>query len=162
MQYLPATTTPVIGKFFKSLRKITCSFIFLSTGKNINIDRRAYFGNGSRIKIGDNSGIGPYCHIPNNIIIGSDVMMAPKVTILNTNHVYDKIDVPMRLQKSLTTAQLHIGDDVWIGRNVIILPSVTKIGNGAIVGAGSVVTKNVEEYSIIGGNPAKKIKSRLD
>lgn len=55
---------------------------------------------------------------------------------------------------------MNIGNDVWIGRNVIVLPGVS-IGNGAVVGAGSVVTKNVEKYSIVAGNPARPIRYRF-
>lgn len=57
---------------------------------------------------------------------------------------------------------LEIGNDVWIGSNVTILPSVTKIGDGAVIAAGSVVTKNVESFDVVGGVPAKKIKKRFD
>ena len=57
---------------------------------------------------------------------------------------------------------LEIGNDVWIGADVIILPKVTKIGDGAVIGAGAVVTKNVDPYTIVAGNPARKIRDRLD
>jgi len=161
VQFLPGTTFPLIGNIIRKLRGFTCQFIFQKTGRNINVERKAYFGNGHHLQIGDNSGVGPNCHIPNNVIIGKDVMMAPNVTILNVNHPFKRTDIPMRLQKSTEKSQLNIGDDVWIGRNTIILPSVTQIGTGSIIGAGAVVTKNVEEFSIVGGNPARKIKSRL-
>lgn len=58
--------------------------------------------------------------------------------------------------------QLNIGNDVWIGANAVILPSVKKIGNGAIIGAGAVVTKDIEPYQIVGGVPAHFIKMRFD
>ena len=54
-----------------------------------------------------------------------------------------------------------IGNDVWIGQNVIILPSVSVIGNGAVIGAGSIVTKNVPPFAIVAGNPAKIMKYRF-
>ena len=56
---------------------------------------------------------------------------------------------------------LILGLDVWIGANVIILPSVTFIGNGAVIGAGSVVTKNINNYEVVAGNPAKVLKKRF-
>lgn len=62
----------------------------------------------------------------------------------------------------LERPSLTIGHDVWIGERAIILPSVTSIGNGAIIGAGSIVTKDVEPYSIVAGNPAKKIGKRFE
>lgn len=61
----------------------------------------------------------------------------------------------------LSRTRLVIGHDVWIGLNSVILPSVTRIGNGAIIAAGSVVVKNVEKYAIVGGNPAKLIGYRF-
>lgn len=54
-----------------------------------------------------------------------------------------------------------VGNDVWIGQNVIVLPKCKRIGNGAIIGAGSVVTHNVEPYSIVAGNPAREIRKRF-
>lgn len=63
-------------------------------------------------------------------------------------------------QDTRIRTKLIVGNDVWIGANAIILPNVTEIGDGAIVGAGSIVTKNVPEYAIVGGNPAKLIRYR--
>lgn len=57
---------------------------------------------------------------------------------------------------------LEIGHDVWIGANAIILPGVSRIGNGAVIGAGSVVTKDVGPYEIVAGNPARAIRMRFD
>lgn len=68
---------------------------------------------------------------------------------------------PEKSSISSTSAKRSIGHDVWIGRNALILPKVHKIGNGAIIGAGSVVTHDVEPYTIVAGNPAKLIKYRF-
>jgi serine acetyltransferase len=57
---------------------------------------------------------------------------------------------------------LVIGHDVWIGESAILLPSVSRIGNGAVIGAGSVVTKDVEAYTVVAGNPARKIRDRFN
>ena len=65
----------------------------------------------------------------------------------------------MRYQGGKEVAPVVIGDDVWIGSRVIILPGV-KIGNGSVIGAGAVVTKDVEPYSVVGGVPAKLIRRR--
>ena len=75
------------------------------------------------------------------------------------NHAFDRCDVPMREQGYGPEKTIIIGDDVWIGGHVIILPGVN-IGNGAIVGAGAVVTRDVPEYAVVGGNPAKVIRFR--
>ncbi len=87
-------------------------------------------------------------------------MMAPGVTIVTQNHETSDLSRPMRLQ----TAPKHkvtIGNDVWIGANVIILPGIT-IGNGCIIAGGAVVTKDVPDYADGGGNPAHVIKNRKD
>lgn len=86
-------------------------------------------------------------------------MMGPDVVILLHNHRFDRTDVPMRFQEFSESEPVIIDDDVWIGCRVTILPGV-RIGKGAIIGAASVVTKDVPEYAIVGGNPAKVIKMR--
>ena len=118
------------------------------------------FWKGINIEIGDYSAIGKKCRVPSNIIIGKNVMMAEEVIILNRNHNFDDITIPINKQGYLPRTQLSIGDDVWIGTRVMVLPHVTKIGDGVVIGAGSVVTKNIGDYAIVGGNPAKVIRIR--
>ncbi|MCF8275074.1 MAG: CatB-related O-acetyltransferase [Flavobacteriaceae bacterium] len=157
--YLPRSSSPVLGKTFKIIRYGICKNIFNLCGKHVNVERNAFFGSGKAIKIGDYSGIGYKCKIASNTVIGKYVMMAPEVIIFGTNHNYSDLDKPMCLQGNTELHQTIIGDDVWIGQRSIILPGRC-IGQGAIIAAGSVVTKDVEPYAIVGGNPAKKIKSR--
>lgn len=159
-QYLPKSTTPFVGIIFRKVRAFIGGLIFESTGRSINIENRAYFGSGFRIKIGDYSGIGKRCRVPSNIIIGKNVMMAEEVIILNQNHNFSDISKPMIMQGYGLRSTLEIGDDTWIGTRVIILPNVKKIGSGVIIGAGSVVTKNIPDYAIVAGNPARIIKNR--
>jgi acetyltransferase-like isoleucine patch superfamily enzyme len=111
--------------------------------------------------MGCNSYIGEYSIIGCNekIAIGRDVMIAQSVSIRDTDHVYEQIDIPMN-QQGIITAPVIIDDNVWIGHGATILKGV-HIGTGAIVAAGAVVTRNVEPFSIVGGVPAKKIGSRL-
>ncbi len=78
--------------------------------------------------------------------------------IITNTHNFENCDIPMRTQ-GLKNISVTIEDDVWIGSRVIILPGI-KIGKGSIIGAGAVVTKDVPEYSIVGGVPAKLIRSR--
>lgn len=149
----------VIGRLSKFLRQISCKYIFKATGKDINIEHGASFGSGARIEIGNYSGLGENCKVPDDIKIGRDVMMAPDVLIVGKNHQFENLQIPMRLQGAKDSTPVVIGDDVWIGARVIILPGI-QVGNGAIIGAGSVVTNNVPPYAICAGNPARVIKYR--
>lgn len=117
-----------------------------------------YIGNGTRVRIGK------CCKINEDVFlqgatIGNYVMIAPHVTILRKLHTTDSKEVPMILQGEVEGAIPVIEDDVWIGRNAIILPDV-HIGNGSIVAAGAVVTKDVEAYTVVGGVPAQLIRRR--
>ena len=87
-------------------------------------------------------------------------MMAPEVHIVANNHTFSDTEKPMCFQGSVEgKTPTIIDDDCWIGLRVIMTPGL-HIGKGCILAAGSVVTKDVEPYSIVGGNPAKLIKNR--
>lgn len=141
----------------KYIRRVLASCIINKIGDNVNIEKGAEFS--SEIEIGDNSGIGVNCVLSGKVIIGNNVMMGPEVYIYTVNHSYDRLDIPMINQGYSKMRTVTIGNDVWIGSRVTILPGVD-VGDGAIIGAGSVVTKNVEPYTIVAGNPAKIIKMR--
>ena len=155
--YLPKVQTCHISK---SIRAFIVKFILEECGNNVWIDDRSYFGDGCNRKLGNNSGLGSNSHIGKYTTIGDDVMMGPNVTIITRNHQYQDTTIPMRLQGYQEYKPVIIEDDVWIGREVIILPGV-HIGKGSIIAAGSIVTKNVDSYSIVGGNPARIIKRRI-
>ena len=72
----------------------------------------------------------------------------------------DRLDTPMVIQGDLPISDLEICDDVWVGSRVTILGKVGRIGKGAIIGAGSVVTKEIPDYAVVAGNPAKIIRFR--
>lgn len=133
--------------------------LFNKMGENVNIMNNIDFSFGSNISIGDNSGIGKNCYMNDaeKISIGNNVLIGQDVMIFTSNHKTNK-DELIRLQ-GFNFGQVKIGDDVWIGARVIILPNVT-INRGAVIGAGAVVTKDVDEYTIVGGIPAKKIGIR--
>ena len=157
---LPKSTFFFIGRISRDIRYFTVKGIFRKVGKQVNVENMAYFGNGKEVVIGDRSGIGKRCRIPSNITIGNDVMMAEEVIILNQAHNFEDLSTPMGIQGYQPRSEQHIGDNVWIGTRAIILPQVKKIGKGAIIAAGAVVTKDVPDYAIVGGNPARIIKSR--
>lgn len=159
LQYLPKSSGGgLFKKIIRSIRSRTASFLFEKCGKNINIEKKAKFGIGKNISIGDNSGIGMNCVIKGPVKIGNNVMMGPDCLILTSYHNFDRTDIPMN-QQGGGLKPVVIGDDIWIGTRVTILPGV-KIGNGVIIGAGAVVTKDIPDYAIVGGVPAKIIKYR--
>ena len=152
--WLPVSTRM---PFASKLRTYWTRKIIAKCGKNVNIETNAYFT--PELEIGDNSGVGVNCDICGPVKIGNDVMMGPEVVVYTFLHNYEKTDIPMRLQGVEKPRPVRIGNDVWIGRRAIIMPGVT-IGNGAIIGAGAVVTKDIPDYAIVGGVPAKVIKYR--
>jgi maltose O-acetyltransferase len=82
------------------------------------------------------------------------------VTILSNSHNFNRTDISMRAQGAPPPRAVSIGNDVWIGTRVIILPGV-RVGDHCIIGAGAVVTKDVPDWAIVGGNPARVIRYRV-
>ena len=128
-----------------------------SCGKHVNIEQGALFS--AKVSLGDYSGIGINARINGACTIGHHVMMGTDVVIITRNHAFDRTDIPMMEQGFEQERPVVIGDDVWIGDRVIILPGVT-VGNGSILAAGAVVTSDVPPYAIVGGVPARIIKMR--
>lgn len=151
---LPASQS---SKLSKKIRGFWGRRIVESCGKNVNFEKNSSFG--PELRIGDNSGVGRNCEIDGPVTIGSDVMMGPEVVIFTSGHKFDRTDIPMREQGRTEVKPVTIGNDVWIGRRVIIMPGVT-IGNGCVIGAASVVTHDVPDYSVVAGVPAKVIRMR--
>lgn len=159
-KWLPASTARFVGPACKAFRYHFCRRIFASCGKNVNIERNANFGCGFGVSIGDNSGIGINCSVPNDIVIGANVMMGPECTILALNHRFDRVDVPMCQQGSQEPRRTVIGDDVWIGREVLMTPG-RNVARGTVIAARCLLCKDFPEYSVVGGNPSVLIKSRI-
>lgn len=146
-----------------TLAKIRASFyklFFKHIGKNVTIMSSPKIRGPRGISIGDNSGCNYNCILDGTggLTIGDDVMVGQNVSFFSTNHEFKRTDIPMRLQ-GYKHKPIVVKDDVWIGAGVTILDGVT-IGKGAIIGAGAVVTKDVPNYAIVGGVPARVIKFR--
>lgn len=135
--------------------------ILKTAGKDLTVERGAYFT--PDVTIGYSSGIGVNCELyasnGGEIFIGDYVMMGPECVIYTSSHEHSRTDIPMQKQGHTKAQNVIIGNDVWIGRRVSILPGVT-IGNGCIIGTGAVVTKSVPDYSVAVGVPARVIKKR--
>lgn len=143
---------------------------FLTYGTDIHIGKAARLWAPDRLKIGNGVYIGKYVHIEANCTIGNYCLIANHVAIVGRHdHDFRALGLPVRFSPWLGCASpdsgarqesATIGDDVWLGYGVIILTGVN-IGRGAIVAAGSVVTKNIPAYAIAAGNPARVISMRF-
>jgi maltose O-acetyltransferase len=154
---LPAVGSP-FGRISSLLRRGVARRMFKRCGSNVRISPRVYIGSGARIEVGSNTGFGP-CMLMGDITFGDNVMCGPELFIVTYNHGHEDITRPM-VQQGVTESQpVVIGDDVWIGARVMIMPGI-KIGSHSIVAGGSVVTRDVDEWAVVGGNPAKLIRYR--
>jgi acetyltransferase-like isoleucine patch superfamily enzyme len=134
----------------------------LKLGKSSAISPDVIFSNAERILIGDNAKIGSRTHLwagpsTGRIFIGNDVLIGPDVMITAATYRFnDGYPVTNQL---MDEGDVVIGNDVWLGTKVVILPGVT-IGDGAVVGASAVVTKNIPKNGIAAGIPAKLVGQR--
>jgi len=134
-----------------------CNGVELSCSEGINLEDHV-----PNLTIGNNVSIGEYSHITcaNMVLIGCGVLTGKKVLITDNSHGASDLEslklLPIK-REVVSNGPVVIGDNVWIGEKASIMPNV-KIGNGAIVAANSVVTKDVPAYSIVAGIPAKVIK----
>ncbi len=143
---------PLLGGWFHHLRRIVCRPLFRKSDRNISIGRGVSFDNGCSIIMKEYANLGAYAQLSGNhatITIGRHVMMGINCMIISQNH---KFRFPEGYD-GFEGKNVIIEDYVWIGNRVIILPGVT-IGKHAIIGAGSVVPRNIPDYAIAVGNPA--------
>ena len=159
LRYLPRGTFPVLGPIASRWRYLCCKGLFLKCGKDVRIERMAFFGSGANIEIGDYSGIGENCTIQSDIVIGKSVLMGANLYIHGRNHGYKDPSKPIREQGYMPAVKTVIEDDVWIGRDCMFTPGRT-IRKGTVVATRALVTKDFPEYVVIGGNPAKQIGKR--
>ncbi|MEW8441400.1 MAG: CatB-related O-acetyltransferase [Candidatus Thiodiazotropha taylori] len=143
---------------------------FLTVGKGLHIGRGVRLWAPDSISIGDCVYIGKYVHIEANCSIGNYCLIANKVAIIGRHdHDFKAIGYPVRFSPwigsklsnpGFRNEKAIIDDDVWIGYGAIILTGI-KIGRGAIIAAGSIVTTDVPRYSIVGGIPSRVIGTRF-
>ncbi|NCN11103.1 MAG: acyltransferase [Leptospira sp.] len=171
------------GKSGYLFRRIFTTFIFSEISKNVSIGRNVQIEKGSSIKIGSKCTLGDNCYLNSvggrieieddvsfnrNVHINASVggkikinkycLIGPNVVFRTANHVFESTRIPIRNQGH-NFFDITLFEDVWLGANVVILPGV-EIGKGSIIAAGSVVTKNIPEFSIAGGVPAIVLKKR--
>lgn len=154
--------------------KVAISKILYGGRRNIDLGNESYIGIGSKI-FGTHVVMDDYNGVENLLVVGSQPViigkycaLAGNLTIITSNHIMNKPNIQAKFQNEHfqdsmddgSKGPIKIGNAVWIGLNVTILPGVT-IGDGAIIGAGSVVTKSVDPFVIAVGNPAHTIRKRF-
>lgn len=148
------------GKKGLALRYIFIKSIANKCGDNVSIHPGVYIFSAESLSLGNNVSIHPMCYIDSSggIAIQDDVSIAHGVTILSTRHIYDDVNIAIKDQGIIYEPTI-ISNDVWIGAKATVLSGVA-INSGAIIGANSVVTKDLKEKAIYVGIPAKLLKSR--
>ena len=136
----------------------------LQRAEHVSIAPNASFRNAERIRLGRNTHIGEYAMIwagdsTGRVSIGENCLIAPHVSITASN--YGLMPAELISRQPRHELDVMIGNDVWLGANAVVLPGVT-IGDGAVVAAGGVVTKDVPPGAIVGGVPTRVIGSRFD
>jgi len=149
---LPVSYHP-FGRQARKFRYFCAKNIVKEIGTGCNIEKGAMLN--SEVVIDDHGGVGVNCLISPGTRIGKHVMMGPECLIFTNNHRFDRSQ--LKFDGYTERRPVVIGDHAWIGARCIILPGVT-IGKGSIVGAGSVVTKDIPDYCVAAGNPAKVVK----
>lgn len=135
----------------------------IRVGKHFSVKSYFFLGKGFKLRVGDNVFIGRHGHIVCNLTIGNDVMVASYVSFVGGDHRIDNIgEIKIKNSGREHNKTTTIGNNVWIGHGSIVMAGVT-IADGAVIAAGSVLTKDVGRDEIFGGVPAKLIrKRRLD
>lgn len=164
-RFLPESTTPIVGKAARWMLRSVCRGLFLKDSEHfcedLNVEQGAYFGNGKNFTVGSHVGLGKDFKSLNRVVIIDDyLMMGEDVLFLGGGHTFERTDIPIGYGGSISSPPLHIAGDVWIGAREIVLPGCKRISHGAIIGDGAVVTKDVTDYAVLGGNPAKVLKYR--
>ncbi|PIV94770.1 MAG: acyltransferase [Flexibacter sp. CG_4_10_14_3_um_filter_32_15] len=146
----------IINKIpFYFIRHFFYKYVYrLKMGKGSSIHLNCFI-NRFDIEIGTNTAVNRKCYLDGrgSLFIGNNVSISPEVHLITAQHAMND---PLF---SYITAPIKIGDNVWIGTRAIILPGVT-LGKGCVVAAGAVVTKSFQDFSVIGGVPAKVISRR--
>ncbi|MGZ5020570.1 MAG: acyltransferase [Chthoniobacterales bacterium] len=139
----------------------------VSLGESCRLEHDIYFkfdgiyAPGPSIIIGDRVFVGFGCefNVRRRVEIGADCLIASGCKFIDHDHGIARGDVPMNQQTGGAEADIVIESDIWLGTNVVVLKGV-RIGRGAIIAAGAVITKSIPEYEIWGGIPAQKIGER--
>nr|WP_308169579.1 acyltransferase [Acrocarpospora catenulata] len=142
--------------------RLRADMLRVELGPRAHLEGSVIIQGGGRFTLGARSFVGSLSVIGVNdaVLVGADVMIAQAVSIRDTDHRAGPADTPM-LWQGIETAGVVIEDDVWIGHGATVLRGV-RIGRGAIVAAGAVVTRDVPPGAVVGGVPARVLRVRSD
>jgi maltose O-acetyltransferase len=140
------------------VRCILAGYFLDALGDKNKIDGHVYFANGRDVRIGSHCQINHHSELV-NVVLGDNVLIAPEVVFLFQMHRTGSVDIPMIEQGKEEYPQTVVENDVWIGRRAIIMPGLY-LGEGSIIGAGAVVTRDIPAYAVAAGVPARIIKWR--
>lgn len=156
-RYLPDSSFPG-GKLATMFRGFLCRQFIAGAGEKIHVRSGAFLADGRHLYMADRASIGPGCRIY-GARLGYGVVIGPHCVFFKENRAADDLGKPVGAHGTTPTNIPVVEDLAWVGERALVLQG-RRIGRGAIVGAGAVVTRDVPPYAIVGGNPARVIGHR--
>lgn len=131
----------------------------IAFGENVILHKGVRIDAAGKIILGMGTDVNTYTRIESESLveIGKDVLIGPNVYISDRSHQYKDVDVPIKMQGYYTRGNLKIGNGTWIGIHACVIGNV-EVGKGCVIGANAVVTKNIPDYCVVVGNPARIVK----
>jgi maltose O-acetyltransferase len=154
-QRLPERTRPG-GELGRRFRAACCRTLFAQSGDCINVEPLVDFGNGRHVRLGEGSSIGRDAHV-SGLIAGPSVMIGPELLTIPQDHPLSADGTRWLGDAAGEFRPPEVGEGAWIGARVILLPGV-KVGRYCVIGAGAVVTRDIPDYAVAGGVPARIIR----
>ena len=158
-RYLPDSSFPG-GWQATRLRGFLCGKFIARAGRAFYVRSDVFLADGRYLQVGDSVSIGPGCRIY-GAVLGDSVIVGPGCVFFKENRAADDLDKPVGAHGTTAINVPVVEDWAWIGERAIVLQG-RRIGKGAIVGAGAVVSRDVEPFTVVGGNPARVIGDRRD
>ncbi|BBO72968.1 acyltransferase [Desulfosarcina widdelii] len=159
--YLNFFFKDIPGRLGMEIRKLLYERYLRHAGKNLMVYEGVHIRNIDKLSVGDNValGVNNFIQAAGEVEIGNNAIFAPDVKIWSANHKYDDLEKPI-FEQGYDYKKVVIGNNVWIASNVFIMPGA-ELGDGVVVSAGAVVgAKKIPPYTILAGNPARKIGLR--
>jgi acetyltransferase-like isoleucine patch superfamily enzyme len=150
-----------LRKTFRRFRMVWRRMLYRAWGVHHTSYLSKYCSLHRSLQMGAYGYIGPHSVVPSGVTMGNYVMIGPELLITGADHRFDEPGVAVIFSGRPDPRDVVIEDDVWIGARVTLIKGV-RVGRGAVIAAGAVVTKDVQPYTIAGGVPARPIRQRFD